>query len=133
MAKPPTQTIMRSSLGQVRGLGSAKSGTGHWWAERVTSVALVPLTLWFVLVVFRLEGQSAADVAHWASHPLNATLMIALLAVTFHHMQLGLQVVMEDYIHDELPRLAWILVMKGVTVLLAIASILAVLKLAVIG
>ena len=132
-ARPPSQTVMRSGLGRARGLGSAKSGTAHWWAERVTSVALVPLTLWFVLAMFHLVGASRADVAHWAGNPINATLMIALVLITFHHTQLGLQVVMEDYIHNELTRRGAIMAMKGLVVLLAIASTVAVLKLAFAG
>jgi succinate dehydrogenase / fumarate reductase membrane anchor subunit len=133
MSQSPGQTIMRSTLGRARGLGSAKSGTAHWWAERVTSVALVPLTLWFVLAIYRLAAQPAVEVAHWASHPVNATLLLALIVVTFHHMALGLQVVIEDYIHMDQARLVAVLVMKGGTALLALAAIIAVLKLAVIG
>ncbi len=133
MSKSPKQTIMRSTLSQVRGSGSAKSGTAHWWAERATSVALVPLTLWFILAIYRMAGLGAADIAHWVSHPVNATLLLALILVTFHHMALGLQVVIEDYIHNDRTRLGVVLLMKGVTALLAIAAIIAVLKLAVIG
>jgi succinate dehydrogenase / fumarate reductase membrane anchor subunit len=126
----PIQTIMRSGLGRARGLGSAKTGAAHWLAERVSSVALVPLTLWFVLAVFRLAGGTRLDVAHFLASPLNATLMLALIAVTFQHMAMGLQVVMEDYMHHEKQRLAAVLVMKGATSLLAIAAALSVLKLA---
>ncbi len=133
MTSTPTQKIMRSGLGRARGLGSAKSGTAHWWAERVTSVALVPLTLWFILMMFRLVAAPRSAVVAWASNPINATLLLALVAITFHHMALGLQVVMEDYIHSEKARLGSILVMKGVTALLAIASVVAVLKLALAG
>jgi len=133
MQQNPTQTIMRSGLGRARGLGSAKSGTAHWWAERVTSVALVPLTLWFILVMYRLIGVPRSAIAAWASSPVNATLMIALILITFHHMALGLQVVIEDYVHTERTRLASILAMKGATGLLAIASLVAVLKLALAG
>lgn len=133
MANPPVQTIMRSGLGRARGLGSAKSGTAHWFAERVTSIALVPLTLWFILVMFRLLAEPRAAVQAWASNPVNATLMLALVAITFHHMSLGLQVVIEDYVHSEKTRLASILAMKGLTALLAIASAVAVLKLALAG
>lgn len=128
-----SQTIMRSGLGRARGLGSAKSGTAHWWAERVTSIALVPLTLWFILVMFRLVAAPRAAVAAWAASPVNATLMIALVLITFHHTQLGLQVVMEDYIHNEKARLGSILAMKGLVALLAIASTVAILKLALAG
>ncbi len=133
MANAPHQTVMRSGLGRARGLGSAKSGTAHWWAERVTSVALVPLTLWFILVMFRLVAAPRIAVVAWASNPINATLMLALIAITFHHMALGLQVVIEDYVHSEKTRLASLLAMKGVTALLAIAAAVAVLKLAVAG
>ena len=130
LARPHSQTVMRSGLGRARGLGSAKSGTAHWWAERVTSIALVPLTLWFILVMFRLVAAPRIAVIAWAGHPLNATLMIALVLITFHHTQLGLQVVMEDYIHSEKARLGSILAMKGLVALLAIASTVAILKLA---
>jgi len=133
MAQNPTQTIMRSTLGRARGLGSAKSGTAHWWAERLTSVALVPLTLWFIFMVYKLAGQPAVDVAHWIAGPVNATLLLALIVVTFHHMALGLQVVIEDYIHSDMTKLGAVMLMKGVTGLLALAAIIAVLKLAVIG
>jgi succinate dehydrogenase / fumarate reductase membrane anchor subunit len=96
-------------------------------------VALVPLTLWFILVMYRLIGVPRAAIAAWASSPVNATLMIALILITFHHMALGLQVVIEDYVHSERTRLASILAMKGATGLLAIASLVAVLKLALAG
>jgi succinate dehydrogenase / fumarate reductase membrane anchor subunit len=125
--------IMRSQLGRVRGLGSAKSGTAHWWAERVTSLALIPLTIWFVLVALHLAGHSRADVAHWAANPVNATLLIATLLITFHHAALGLQVVIEDYIHVELTKTASLLAVKGLCALLALATVVAVLKLAFTG
>jgi succinate dehydrogenase / fumarate reductase membrane anchor subunit len=125
--------ILRSELGRVRGLGSAKAGTSHWWAQRVTAIALVPLTLWFVLAVFHLEGVSRAVVAHWAAHPVNATLLLALVVATVHHMQLGLQVIIEDYVHTEPAHLVLILVNRGVAVLLGIAAVVSVLKLALTG
>ncbi len=130
MANAPHQTVMRSGLGKARGLGSAKTGTAHWWAERATSIALVPLTLWFILAMFRLVSAPRFAVMAWAGNPLNATLLLALVIITFHHMALGLQVVIEDYVHAEKTRLASLLAMKGLTALLAIAAIVAVLKLA---
>jgi len=133
MSKSPTQTIMRSGLGRARGLGSAKSGTAHWFAERVSSVALVPLTLWFILAMFSLAGAPRAAVGAWLASPLNAALMLALILITFQHMAMGLQVVMEDYMHAEKPRLLAILAMKGITGILALMSIIAVLKLAIGG
>jgi succinate dehydrogenase membrane anchor subunit len=125
--------IMRSLLGRVRGLGSAKSGTGHWWAQRLTAVALVPLAVWFVIGVIAHEGASRAGIAHWMSGPVTATLMLALIACLFQHMQLGLQVVIEDYVHGETRRLATLLAMKAATALLAILAAISVLKMALTG
>ena len=130
MSGKPHVGVMRSQLGRVRGLGSAKSGTAHWWAQRVTAIALVPLSLWFVLSIIRLAGLPHPVVMHWAGNPVNSVLLLCLVIATFYHMQLGLQVVIEDYIHDERIKLASMLSMKGVTILLALASLTAVLKLA---
>jgi succinate dehydrogenase / fumarate reductase membrane anchor subunit len=128
--KAASPAIMRSMLGRARGLGAAKSGTAHWWAQRVTALALVPLSLWFIGAMVRLAGLSRAEVAHWAASPVTATLMVALILATFHHLHLGLQVVIEDYIHAEKPRLAWLLAMRAVVALLALASLISVLRLA---
>jgi succinate dehydrogenase / fumarate reductase membrane anchor subunit len=123
--------ILRSPLGRARGLGSAKSGTTLWWAQRVTSVALVPLTVWFVFfAVLGHLGASQPQIAHWAGNPVNAVLLLSLVIATFYHLQLGLQVVIEDYIHTELVKLASLLALKGACVLLSLASLVAVLKLA---
>jgi succinate dehydrogenase / fumarate reductase membrane anchor subunit len=121
---------MRSQLGRVRGLGSAKKGSGHWWAQRVTAIALAPLTLWFVISIIRLAGLPYATMVHWAGQPVNSVLLLCLVLATFYHMALGLQVVMEDYIHDESLKLVSLLAMKGATAVLALASLMAVLKLA---
>jgi succinate dehydrogenase / fumarate reductase membrane anchor subunit len=124
-------TMRQTQLGRVKGLGAAKSGIHHWWVERVTSVALIPLTLWFVFSVLSLAGHPQADIAHWISHPLVAALLIALILASFHHTQLGLQVVLEDYVHDEGRRIIAILAMKAVVYLLGLLALLAVLKLAI--
>lgn len=124
-------TMRRTPLGRAKGLGSAKSGLHHWWAERVTSVALIPLTLWFVFSVLALAGHSQADVAHWAGQPLVAVLLIAFIIASFHHAQLGLQAVLEDYLHDEGQRLIWMMAMKAIVWLLGLAALLSVLKLAI--
>jgi succinate dehydrogenase / fumarate reductase, membrane anchor subunit len=128
--KARAPAIMRSPLGQVRGLGSSRSGTGLWWAQRLTAFALIPLALWFICAVIRLAGLPRAAVQDWASSPLVAALLIALIVATFHHLQLGLQVVVEDYVHGP-TKLATLLVMKGVVLLLALVAIISVLKLAV--
>lgn len=131
--KSANPAIMRSMLGRARGLGSAKSGTAHWWAQRVTAFALLPLVLWFVFAAVRFGGMRRADVAHWAADPVVATLLVALVIALFHHMRLGLQVVIEDYIHAERPRMVWLLLMRAVTSLLGLAALISVLKLAFTG
>lgn len=131
--KAANPAIMRSMLGRARGLGSAKSGTAHWWAQRVTAFALLPLVLWFVYASVRFGGMKRADVAHWAADPVVTTLLVALVIALFHHMQLGLQVVIEDYIHAERPRMVWLLLMRAATSLMALAALISVLKLAFTG
>lgn len=121
---------LRTPLGRVRGLGSAKEGVGHWWLQRLTSVALVPLILWFVASLVGLIGADHRIFAAWVSQPLNAILMTVLLAVGFYHLQLGLQVVIEDYVHHEAAKLASLIVMKFAAALLALAGIFSVLKIA---
>src|SRR5580704_8787270 len=128
--KAAAPTIMRSTLGQVRGLGSAKSGSAHWWAQRLTAFALIPLTLWFICAVIRLAGLPRAAVTAWAGHPLVAALLVALVLATFHHLQLGLQAVLEDYVSSERNRLVSLVVMKAAVVLLALIAVVSVLKLA---
>jgi succinate dehydrogenase / fumarate reductase membrane anchor subunit len=133
-AKPAAGVaVLRSQLGRVRGLGAAKSGTGHWWAQRLTAIALVPLTLWFVYAALHLAGLPRAAVVHWAGNPVNAALLAALVIATFHHAQLGLQVVVEDYIHHEAARMTALLLIKGAAVLLGLIALISILKLATGG
>jgi len=121
-------TVMRSELGRVRGLGSAKSGVAHWWAERVTSVALVPLTIWFICAAVSLVGASHDEVLNWVANPVTMILLICLLLATFYHMKLGLQVVVEDYVHVDSVRVVLLLLIKAVCFLAALAGIISVLK-----
>jgi succinate dehydrogenase / fumarate reductase membrane anchor subunit len=120
--------VMRSQLGRVRGLGAAKAGFSHWWGQRLTAVALIPLSLWFILSVLRLLRADHDDVIAWASGPVTIVLLIALVVATFHHLQLGLQVVIEDYVHNDAAKLAAVLVVKGAAILLALACVVSVLK-----
>ena len=122
--------VMRSPLGRARGVGAGRSGVHHWWAERVTSIALVPLTIWFVFSVVRLVGASQPNVAAWVGHPINAALLLALIAITFHHMQLGIQVVLEDYVPNPKKMMAFNLLNKGVALMLGLIAAISVLKLA---
>jgi succinate dehydrogenase / fumarate reductase membrane anchor subunit len=128
-SKPPHIDIMRSPLGRARGLGSARAGAAHWWAQRLTSLALLPLTLWFLCAMIRMIGATRDDVVFWMAGPLPVVLLIALVIATFYHLQLGLQVVIEDYVTTDALRVGSILLMKGVSVLLALACIVSVLRL----
>ena len=121
--------VMRSELGRVRGLGSAKSGVHHWWGERVTGIALVPLSIWFIISVLRLLGAPHESVLEWFYNPVTTVLMLCLVIATFHHMQLGLQVVIDDYVHVERNRFAALLAVKGLTVILALLAVVSILKL----
>ena len=124
---------LRTPLGRVRGLGSGKEGVAHWWGQRLTAVALVPLTLWFVVSIAALAGADHGAVVAWLRAPVSAILMVLLIAVAFHHLQLGLQVVLEDYVHTEWLRLAAIIGVKFAAAALALAAAYAVLKVAVGG
>jgi len=124
---------LRSDLGRVRGLGSAKEGAAHWWAQRVTAVALVPLSLWLVASLASLTGADVAAVRAWIAQPVVAVLLVLLIGVTFHHAQLGMQVVIEDYVHTEWVKISSIVLVKFAAVALAAAGIFSVLKIALAG
>jgi succinate dehydrogenase / fumarate reductase membrane anchor subunit len=124
---------IRTELARVRGLGSAQAGVHEWWVQRATAVALIPLSVWFVASVIALAGADHATVVNWMSMPLTAVLLVLLLAVTFRHAQLGLRVVIEDYVHNEGAKIAALLAVNAVLTLLALGSIFAVLKLAFRG
>lgn len=119
---------LRSPLSRARGLGSAKEGVHHFWVQRVSAVALVPLALWFVFSVARFAGNDFAVVQHWVSDPSVAVTLILFLAVTLYHSALGIQVVIEDYIHRG--RIVALMLSKFLHVIVAAASIFAVLKVA---
>ena len=117
----------RSTLARVRGLGSAKEGVHHWWMQRLTALALIPLSIWLVASLVAHTGAPYAAVRAWIGQPVTVGLLVLLLAATFHHGQLGLQVVIEDYVHHEGAKIASIILVKAAAVALALAGILAVL------
>ena len=121
---------MRTPLGRVRGLGSAKSGTHHWWMQRVTSIALLPLTIWLVFSLAALAGAGFSEVQAWVARPLNAVLMLAFLGIGFHHTAAGWQVILEDYVKPERRRLVFVLLMNGLCAAAWLASSFAVLRVA---
>jgi succinate dehydrogenase / fumarate reductase membrane anchor subunit len=126
----PSVHILRSQLGRARGLGAAKSGLHHWWAQRVTAMALLPLSLYFVVSVLMLAGASRAQMAGFMGEPWNAVLFLCLIAALFYHLALGLQTVIEDYVHKDTVRMASLLGLKGLIVFCALACAVSVLKLA---
>ena len=133
MAEPNARVRMRTPLSRAIGLGSAKEGVDHWWAERITAIALVPLTLWFVVAVIQLIGADRAAFVEWVRHPVPAVLLVLLLIATFYHNALGLQVVIEDYVENEALRFCLIIVMKLASILLGALGVFAVLKLAFVA
>lgn len=118
---------IRTPLATARGLGSAKTGTHHFWVQRVSAVALVPLSLWFVGSIVAHVGADYASVTAWLSSPVVAVLMIVYLAAIYYHSQLGLQVVAEDYIHTAWLRMATVVALQFINILLAVAAIISVL------
>jgi succinate dehydrogenase / fumarate reductase membrane anchor subunit len=121
---------LRSPLGQVTGLGSAKYGTGHWWSQRVTALALVPLTLWFLFSLLTLPSLEYVTVRTWLSFPMSAFLATLLVAVLTYHSYLGTNVVIEDYVHSHGTKLFCLLLLQFIYVLVGGASIFAILRVA---
>ncbi len=114
---------LQTPLSRVLGLGSAKEGVEHWWWQRLTAVALVPLSVWFVIAAVSLVGSDYDAARAWASRSLNVTLLIAFVGVLLHHAQLGLQVIIEDYIHNEPWKLPLLLAVKFLAVFLFIGVV----------
>lgn len=120
---------MRTALGKVRGLGSAKSGVHHWWAQRLTAIALLPLMVWFVASLVSLVGADHRTVVEWIANPLTSALLVALVIAVFYHLRLGLQVVIEDYLHGG-TRMVLLVFVNFASILLGLMAIIAVLKIA---
>jgi succinate dehydrogenase / fumarate reductase, membrane anchor subunit len=123
---------LRSPLGKVLGAGSARDGTAHWWAQRVSAVALIPLTLWFFWSLLLLPSLDYVTVRTWLSVPLSALLAVLLVAVTAYHSYLGTNVVVEDYVHGHAAKLFLVVLLRFVYVLCAGAGIFAILRIAFI-
>jgi len=120
----------RTPLARVLGSGSAKDGTGHWWAQRLTSLGLLLLGLWFLAGLAQLAAFSYADVQEWLARPTSAVLMLLLVVSIAWHSDLGIQVVIEDYVQHPFLKVASLIVVKFLHVFLAAASIFAILRIA---
>ncbi len=121
---------LRNPLARARGLGSAKEGVSHWMLQRVTALGLVFLTVWFVVTVLGLMHSDYATARATLAKPWNAVLLAALLITMFRHAVLGLQVVIEDYVHTRWLEVASLVLIKFIAVLAALAGVLAVLRVA---
>jgi succinate dehydrogenase / fumarate reductase membrane anchor subunit len=121
---------LRSPLGRARGLGSAKDGTHHFWVQRVSAVALIPLALWLVFSLASLPGAAYAQVHWWVGYPAVAVTLVLFIAAALYHSMLGVQVVIEDYVGHEGMKITALLLSKFFHFAVAAASIFAVLKIA---
>jgi len=119
---------LRTPLARARGLGSAHAGLHHWWMQRLTAIALVPRVVWFAVSLVMMSGADQGVVRAWIGSPFVMVLLILTIVVGLHHGQLGLQVVIEDYIHGEGRKLALILLVRFVAVLSGLAAVVAILR-----
>ena len=118
---------LRTPLSEAKGLGSAKEGVGHWWMQRLTAVALIPLSIWLAFSVAMLGSASYATVIAWLQSPVAVVLLILFIVATFYHTQLGLQVIVEDYVGGWL-KIVTLVLINFLCILLAVAGIIALLK-----
>jgi len=130
---PGPGKTMATPLARVRGTGSAQAGAAHWWHERVSALAVFLLFVWFVVSLARLPALDQATIAEWLASPLAAAPMLLLVFTTFWHLQMGLIVVIEDYVHDEGGRQFWATMVKFAAILCGTLAAVSVLKIAVSG
>ena len=121
---------MRTDLGRVRGLGTAKEGVHHWWIQRLTAIALIPLTLWFIISIATLNNASYTETVNWLSIPLVSIFMILFVSATLYHALLGVQVVVEDYIHQEGFKFLLLIGLRFIFLVLGVVAIFSLLKIA---
>ena len=119
---------MRTPLAKVRGLGSAKSGVHHWWHQRLTAIAMVPLVLSGIYLVFRIAGSNYNQAISLLQNPFYAAILLLLIITGFWHCMLGIQVVIEDYVGSEWGRITSIMIVKAILILLATLSALSLFK-----
>jgi succinate dehydrogenase membrane anchor subunit len=118
----------RTPLSRARGLGSAKQGVHHWWAQRITAVALIPLVAWFAISLIMMSGADYAVVRAWIGSPVVMVLLTLTIVIGLHHGQIGMQEVVEDYVHSEGMKLALIVLLRFTAVFFGLAAIVAILR-----
>ncbi len=121
---------LRNPLARVKGLGPSGEGSHHWWLQRVTALALIPLTIWFLFSFANHVGDDYQTVLNWIGQPYVALLLLLYLSFMFFHGQLGMQVVIEDYVHHEGIKLICLLLTKVVLLVSGLGALFAVLRIA---
>jgi len=119
---------LRTPLGRVRGLGSAKGGTSHWWSQRLTALALIPLCLWLVVVAVSYAGADYESAVAFVASPMVTIILLLLIGAMFYHAQLGLQVVVEDYVHVDWLKFTVLIAMKFALIIAAVAAATSVIR-----
>lgn len=122
-----------TALGRVRGLGSAKSGVHHWWAQRVTAIANIAVVTWFIVSLVRLPDLSYFNVHSWLKQPMAAIPMLLFVGSIFYHFRLGVQVLIEDYAHEEGWKLGLLLALNFYTIAAAVIAVFAIARIALGG
>jgi succinate dehydrogenase / fumarate reductase membrane anchor subunit len=121
---------LQTPLARARGLGSAKKGVRHWWLQRLTAIVLVPLSLWFIGSILSMVGADHGTLVAWIRSPLVSALLLLFIVSLFYHAQLGLQVVIEDYIHTEWVKLTTLIAVQFILLLLGLTATIALLRIA---
>ncbi|MCK5812899.1 MAG: succinate dehydrogenase, hydrophobic membrane anchor protein [Cocleimonas sp.] len=119
---------LRSPLAKAKGLGVSPDASHHFWLQRLTSLALIPLVIWFCFSIALLPGASHANVIAWLDSPFNAVMMVLIVLVSFQHAHLGLQVIIEDYIADYRYRLTAILMVKFISYFMMVLGVYSIIK-----
>jgi succinate dehydrogenase / fumarate reductase membrane anchor subunit len=123
-----TSRSMRTPLSRAKGLGAAGHGVEHWWIHRVTAISNIPLIIAFVIIVASLAGSDYAQAIWIVSHPLVAILLILAVISVTNHMRLGMQIIIEDYVHDKGWKIAAVIANNFYAVIIAVACLYAILK-----
>ncbi len=119
---------LRTPIARARGLGSAKDGTRHWWMQRITAIALIPLSVWLVGSLVAIGAADHAQTVHWIRSPAVSIALLLTIAALFHHAQLGMQVIIEDYVHAEWKKLTALIAVKLLAITIAATAAFSVLK-----